>query len=94
MSLREKIKQASIASKIIVTLLIILGAIFVGGEFISIIKLRRENTALRQQIKHYTESYKRDSILIENLKSPEFLEQYARENYLMKADNEEVYIIR
>ncbi len=94
MSLREKIKQASILSKILVTLLLVLGVFFVGGEFISIIQLRIANAKLREQIVHYQESFKRDSTLIENLKNPEFLEHYARENYFMKAENEEVYIIR
>lgn len=42
---------------------------------------------------YYKKGIKRDSARIKQLQDPKGLETYGRERYLMKKDNEEVYII-
>ncbi len=54
----------------------------------------REEKQLRQDCRYYENRIVSDSIKLEELKSsPEMLEKYAREQYLMKKDNEEIFII-
>lgn len=42
---------------------------------------------------YYKEEIAKDKNLIEHLKDPEELEEYAREEYFMKRENEDVFII-
>ncbi len=48
---------------------------------------------IEQEKKKYQEQIDRDSENLQKLHNPEFLEKYAREEYLMKKDNEDLYII-
>lgn len=49
---------------------------------------------LEQDRDYYIERIKQDSArLIELMSSPENLEKFAREQYLMKADNEDIFVI-
>lgn len=55
----------------------------------------------RKQINNYQEAitdYKEEIVFtknaIEELKDPDSLEKYAREKYIMKKDNEDIYIIK
>lgn len=48
---------------------------------------------LNEEKARYEESIRKDSLLIEQLKNDEFLEQYARERYFMQRPNEQVFIV-
>lgn len=55
---------------------------------------RNELKALQQSKKHYTAEVATERKELEALKNnPATLEKYAREKYLMKRDNEEVFIV-
>jgi len=54
----------------------------------------REVHQLRSDCEYYREKIIVDSArLVELHSSPEMLEKYAREQYLMKKDNEEIFVI-
>lgn len=55
--------------------------------------LKQEIRTLEQQRKYYLNRISDDSTTIERLKDNDFLEQYAREHYLMKSDSDVVFII-
>lgn len=49
---------------------------------------------LKKQVEFYREKSKSDKVKLEQLKSnKENVEKFARENYLMKKDNEEVFVL-
>ena len=54
----------------------------------------REVHQLNNDCEYYKEKIVNDSArLVELHSSPEMLEKYAREQYLMKKDNEEIFVI-
>lgn len=56
-------------------------------------KYEYEIITLRNEINHYREMFERDTERLEDLQSsPEGIEKVARERYLMKAPNEDIYI--
>ena len=75
-------------------LILLVGVVAIGSEFITMIRLRFEIAELRDRIEYYQERLRQDSVLIERLESPEYLERYAREKYYMHSKDEDVYIIR
>ena len=77
---------------------IILFVIFIaffdpGRNLIDRMRLKEDIKALEQQKEYYLEKIAADSAMIENLKDDDFLEQYAREKYLMKREGDVVYIV-
>ncbi|MDR0907741.1 MAG: septum formation initiator family protein [Rikenellaceae bacterium] len=78
----------AIAIAIVVLLVVLFGRDIkdMVGVRAEIIELTERKEELRRQIAA-------DSTLLENLKDPDFLEKFARENYLMRREGEEVYII-
>lgn len=48
---------------------------------------------LNHEKEYYNSEIKKDNELIEKLKNDEELEKYAREQYHMKKENEEIYLI-
>ena len=57
-------------------------------------RTRDKLNALRKDKKFYKDEIKKDSILIQKLHSDTLeLERLAREKYLMKKDNEDVYLV-
>lgn len=92
--LREKISELSLRAKMLGALILLVGVVAIGSEFITMIRLRFEIAELRDRIDYYQERLRQDSILIERLESPEYLERYAREKYYMHSKDEDVYIIR
>ena len=81
-------------AKMLGALILLVGVVAIGSEFITMIRLRFEIAELRDRIDYYQERLRQDSILIERLESPEYLERYAREKYHMHSKDEDVYIIR
>lgn len=57
-------------------------------------RLRRKINELENQRKFYLQKIEEDSLVLENLKNPYFLEQYAREHFYMKRPEEQIYIVR
>jgi cell division protein FtsB len=94
MNIREKIKGLSTRNKVLISIFALGGVLALGGEIITIVKLRWEIAQLEERIEYYKERFQADSTLLQNLHSPEFLERFAREHYHMHAKGEEVYIIR
>lgn len=64
-----------------------------GRNLLDRARLKEDIGELEAQRKYYLDRIEQDSTLIENLKDNDFLEQYGRENYLMKRDGDVVYIV-
>ena len=71
----------------------VISLIIIGRPLISLIARSVEIYKLNREKATYTESIRRDSILIENLKNDEFLERYAREKYFMQGKDEQLFIV-
>lgn len=64
------------------------------NDFFTQLERRKELRNLQQSKKHYASEIATEHKELEALKNnPATLEKYAREKYLMKRDNEEVFII-
>lgn len=77
-------------------LLVILLYLFVFGDN-SLIKrwsLSREVRLLKAQKEYYINKIEQDSLMLDNLKDDVYLEKFAREKYLMKRENETIYIVK
>jgi cell division protein FtsB len=77
--------------------LVIFSAILIffdRNDFFSQRERRRELQELEQSKKYYTGQIETESKELEQLKTnPATLEKYAREKYLMKRDNEDLFIV-
>ena len=98
MTLRDTFKKrfAGLSVYQIAILLIMMAMLFVFGDssMVKRIKYEREIRALQTQIKYYRDQTENDKLKLYDLKSSkDNLEKFARENYLMKRKNEEVFII-
>ena len=56
-------------------------------------ELNEEIEKLEDASDYYRKEINRDSSIIENLNNKDSLEKYAREQYKMKRENEDIYII-
>lgn len=63
------------------------------NSFVDRAEVKEEIVKLRAQRDYYLDRIREDSTLLEKLKDNDFLEQYARENFLMKRDSDVVYIL-
>ncbi|HAN79089.1 MAG TPA: septum formation inhibitor [Bacteroidales bacterium] len=69
-------------------------AVFDRYNFIDRIDSLEERQKLEADKEYYIKKLEADSIAFKELnQNKEFLEKYAREKYLMKRDNEEIFII-
>jgi len=67
---------------------------FDRNNFIERVRMIRESRQLKKDCEYYREKIVNDSARLEELNSsPEMLEKYAREQYLMKKDNEVIFVI-
>lgn len=67
---------------------------FDSNNVLTNLRTRDKLNALRKDKKFYMDEIKKDSILVQKLHSDTLeLEKYAREKYLMKKDNEDVYLV-
>lgn len=63
------------------------------NSWIERLKHRREINKLNTEIRHYRKQFEDDSKLLKEISTnPEALEKVAREKYLMKKDNEDIFI--
>jgi cell division protein FtsB len=56
-------------------------------------ELNREIETLEDEKDYYRKEIKKDNKIINELKKEEGLEKFAREEYYMKRENEDIYII-
>lgn len=69
-------------------------AFFDNNNLIHQWRMRKQLIELRRDKNYYQQEIERDSMAIRQLKeNPEALERYARENYLMKKEGEDIFII-
>ena len=69
-------------------------ALFDSSSWFDRLRLRKEYIKLENEKNFYIEKIKKDSISYRELKTNnENLEKFARENYLMKKENEDIFII-
>jgi cell division protein DivIC len=77
-----------------IVLLVLWLTFFDRNNFIERIGMVQEVHRLEKDCRFYREKIINDSTrLVELNSSPEMLEKYAREQYLMKKDNEEIFVI-
>ena len=84
-------------NKYLITFVIFLIWIFFIDTFDIITQLRMNNEfkQLKEQQEFYKAEIEKDSIKVYNLNNnPEEQERFARERFLMKKDNEDVFIVR
>jgi cell division protein FtsB len=56
-------------------------------------ELDREIDKLEKSNEYYRDQIEQDKKVIDNLNDPDSLEKYAREEYKMKKENEEIFLI-
>lgn len=77
----------------ILVFLLIIGVLDDENSLIQRMQHLSEIHELKQEIKHYRNQYEKDSKALKELTSnPEILEKIAREKYLMKKPNEDIYV--
>ena len=67
---------------------------FDANSWVNHRKLNKELSEIDNNIKYYKTEIKKDSSIISTLKDSTEIEKFARENYYMKRENEDVYIIK
>jgi len=80
---------------LIITLLFVVWMLFVDDfNVFHRLSLNKKINNLEHQKQYYQQEIKRDSALIKTLKNnPDSMERYAREKYLMKKENEDIFIV-
>ena len=78
---------------LVLTIFVIWMAFFDTNSLLIHNELQQEINKLEQQREFLEQEINRDKELLEQLRDPEELEKYARENYYMKKDNEEIFLI-
>lgn len=92
--LRRRILSLSIYQIAILVALIAMLFFFSDSSLLKRIKYENEIRDLKSQIEYYRNQIEIDKAKLNELQSNlENLEKYARENYLMKKENEEVFVI-
>ena len=92
----EKTKKAISKNKFLLAGAIFFAwiALFDSNSCYDQLKLKNEKAKLETERDFYLDKIKSDSVALLELKTNDKnLEKFARENYLMKKDNEDVYVI-
>ncbi len=93
--LTRRIMRLSVIQIIVLVVLIAMLFIFGDSSLLKRRKYEKEIKDLKTQIEYYREQTEIDKAKLEELQSSlDNLEKYARENYLMKRKDEEVFIIK
>ncbi|RUA12076.1 MAG: septum formation initiator [Flavobacteriia bacterium] len=78
----------------IVSVIFLIWMLFIDeNSYLTHRKLDKEIDKLENSIDYYQKEINKDKKVISNLKDPDSLERFAREEYKMKKKNEEIYII-
>lgn len=92
--LRRRFMGLSVYQVTVLLILITMLFFFSDSSLLRRMKYSREIKDLKSQIEHYRHQTETDKAKLEELQSSlDNLEKYARENYLMKKRDEEVFII-
>ena len=86
-----KDRRLWLISIVVFALLIV---VFDKNNLIEAWRLKQKINALEVQETYYRQKIAEDSTVLENLKNDRYLEQYAREHYLMKRKEETIYLVR
>ena len=78
---------------IILLLFLIWMVFFDENSFLNHWELDREIDNLEKSNEYYKDQIEQDKKVIDNLNNPDSLEKYAREEYKMKKENEEIFLI-
>lgn len=78
---------------LILTVFVVWMLFFDANSLLTQIELQREINKLEKQKEHLQKEIEADKKLIKKLQNEQELEKYAREQYYLKKDNEEIYII-
>ena len=78
---------------IVLVLFIVWMGFFDENSFLNQRELDEEIDKLENANKYYKKQIDADQNIIDNLNDPDSLEKYAREEYKMKRDNEDIFII-
>ena len=79
---------------ITIAVFILLRTVFYKNNLIEAWRLKQKINELEAQKDYYQNKITEDSTILENLKDDRFLEQYAREHYLMKREDETIYLLK
>ncbi|UMB60216.1 septum formation initiator family protein [Lutibacter sp. A80] len=79
---------------LILTTFIIWMVFFDENSLLNHREFNKEIEKLNNEKKYYKSEIEKDNALIKNLDDTEELEKFAREEYKMKKENEEIYIIQ
>lgn len=99
MKLVEKIKNSKwfkIIGNIyvlIITIFVVWMLFFDSNSLLNHLELKNEIDNLEKQKNHLQKEIAKDKETIKKLKNEQGLEKFAREEYYLKKDNEEIYII-
>ena len=92
--MKKRILSLSVYQLIILVALIAMLFFFSDSSLLKRIKYEHEIRDLKAQIEYYRKQTETDKAKLNELQSSlENLEKYARENYLMKKENEEIFVI-
>ncbi len=78
---------------IAILVIVLLVVLFDRDSIVERSRIKHNISDLEQQRRYLQEHITADSLLLENLKDDRFLEQYAREHFLMKRPGEVLYLI-
>lgn len=79
---------------VIIVVFVLVIAVFDQNNLIDRWRLSKRITDLEEKKQYYIERITEDSLLLENLADDRFLEQYAREHFLMKREGELIFILK
>ncbi len=68
-------------------------AFFDGDSFIKRVQNIQKLNELKDEKEVFLQKIEADKQAIRDIQNPEFLEKFAREEYFMKKENEEIYIV-
>ena len=78
---------------LVLTIFVIWMAFFDTNSLLIHNELQQEINKLEQQREFLQQEIEKDKQLLKEIRDPEALEKYARENYYMKKDKEEIFLI-
>ena len=78
---------------LVLTVFVVWMLFFDANSLLTQIELQKEINKLEKQKKHLQKEIEADKKLIKKLQNEQELEKYAREQYYLKKDNEEIYLI-
>ena len=88
------IQFATNKSVIITIVFIVWMTFFDENSYLTHQEFDREIEKLESEKEYYNSEIQHDTVLIKKLKHKEELERFAREEYKMKRDNEDIFIIQ